>query len=271
MEINLGFSPCPNDTFIFDAIVNKRIDLEGLTFKIILADVEKLNQMAFESKLDITKLSYHALALLMSEYQVLHAGSALGNHCGPLLISRGNIDLRNISSYRIGIPGKHTTANFLLHFAFPTVTNIQEYLFSDIENALLNKEIDLGLIIHENRFTYASKGLKKVIDLGEYWENETALPIPLGGIGIKRNLPKDLKIKVDKLIKKSIQYAFQHPQLSLPYIKKNAQEMDDEIVRKHIELYVNKYSEDIGDKGKEAILYLFKSINKSFEPSEVWV
>jgi len=271
MQITLGFSPCPNDTFIFDAIVNKRIDLEGLEFKIILADVEHLNQMAFENKLDITKLSYHAMAYLMSDYQVLHAGSALGNNCGPLLISLNPIDLNNISSYKIGIPGKYTTANFLLQFAFPLVTKTKEFLFSEIEGALLKKEIDLGLIIHENRFTYESKGLKKVIDLGEYWENKTGLPIPLGGISVKRNLPAALKTKVDHLIKKSIQYAFQHPQISLPYIKLNAQEMDDEIVKKHIHLYVNEYSEDIGEKGKAAILYLFKKINNSISASDIWV
>ncbi|MFM7089326.1 MAG: MqnA/MqnD/SBP family protein, partial [Bacteroidota bacterium] len=144
-------------------------------------------------------------------------------------------------------------------------------LFSEIEGALLKKEIDLGLIIHENRFTYESKGLKKVIDLGEYWENKTGLPIPLGGISVKRNLPAALKTKVDHLIKKSIQYAFQHPQISLPYIKLNAQEMDDEIVRKHIHLYVNEYSEDIGEKGKAAILYLFKKINNSISASDIWV
>jgi len=271
MQITLGFSPCPNDTFIFDAIVNKRIDLEGLKFEIILADVEKLNQLAFENTLDITKLSYHALAHLLSDYQLLHSGSALGNNCGPLLISSKNIDLNNISNYKIGIPGKFTTANFLLNFAFSEHKNVQEYIFSEIEGLILENKIDLGLIIHENRFTYESKGLKKVIDLGEYWEHITGLPIPLGGIGVKRNLPLELKYKIDRLIKKSIQFAFKNPSLSLPYIKLNAQEMEDEIVKKHIHLYVNEYSEDIGEKGKAAVLYLFKKINNLNSNIDVWV
>lgn len=271
MQITLGFSPCPNDTFIFDAIVNQRIDLEGLEFKIILADVEKLNQFAFQNTLDVTKLSYHALALLMPAYQLLHAGSALGNNCGPLLISSEEVDTKNIEHLKIGIPGKFTTANFLLRFAFPNATNTREYLFSEIEDALLKKDIDLGLIIHENRFTYKSKGLKEVIDLGEYWENKTGLPIPLGGIGIKRGLPQEIKSKVDRLIKKSIQFAFQHPTLSLPYITLNAQEMDEEIIRKHIHLYVNEYSENIGTKGKEAVVYLFNKINTLATKLDIWV
>lgn len=271
MQIKLGFSPCPNDTFIFDAIVNKRIDLEGLEFEIILADVEKLNQMAFLNTLDITKLSYHALALLMPDYQLLHAGSALGNNCGPLLIASEEMDMKQISNLKIGIPGKFTTANFLLHFAFPHATNTQEFLFSEIEETLIKKEIDLGLIIHENRFTYESKGLKKIIDLGEYWENQTNLPIPLGGIGIKRNFSQEIKNKVDRLIKKSIQFAFKHPSLSLPFIKHNAQEMDEDIVRKHIHLYVNEYSEDIGEKGKEAVIYLFNKINNQATKLNIWV
>ncbi|MEY3321444.1 MAG: hypothetical protein RLZZ417_1027 [Bacteroidota bacterium] len=271
MQITLGFSPCPNDTFIFDAIVNKRIDLEGLEFEIILADVEKLNQLAFEQTLDITKLSYHALAHLMPEYQLLNAGSALGNNCGPLLISSQEIDLNQISTYKIGIPGKYTTANFLLQYAFSNTLNTHEYLFSEIEGLLQTKKIDLGLIIHENRFTYESKGLKKVIDLGEFWENQTGLPIPLGGIGVKRKLPEDIKLKVDQLIKKSLQFAFKNPTISLPYIQLNAQEMEEEIVRKHIHLYVNEYSEDIGEKGKEAVRFLFKKINNLSTPMDIWV
>ena len=271
MQITLGFSPCPNDTFIFDAIVNKRIDLEGLEFEFILADVEKLNQLAFQNTLDVTKLSYHALALLLPDYQLLHAGSALGNNCGPLLISSKEINMEDIENHKIGIPGKFTTANFLLHFAFPNATNTSEFIFSEIEDSLIKNTIDLGLIIHENRFTYKSKGLKKIIDLGEYWENETGLPIPLGGIGIKRGLSQEIKSKVDRLIKKSIQFAFQHPTLSLPYITLNAQEMDEEIVRKHIHLYVNEYSENIGEKGKEAVIYLFNKINNQDTKLDIWV
>jgi 1,4-dihydroxy-6-naphthoate synthase len=271
MKITLGFSPCPNDTFIFDAMVNHRIDLEGLEFEIILADVEQLNLMAFEKKLDVTKLSYHALAHLMPDYQLLHAGSALGHHCGPLLIASKEINLDEISTYKIGIPGKYTTAHFLLKYAFPCPLNTHAYLFSDLEGLLLEGAIDLALIIHENRFTYESKGLKKILDLGTYWENETRLPIPLGGIAVKRNLSNEIKLACNRLIKKSIEFAFQNPSISLPYIQSKAQEMDEAIVRQHIQLYVNDYSLDIGDKGKKAVQLLFHKINPPETNRKIWV
>lgn len=254
-KLSLGFSPCPNDCFIFDAIVNNRIDLEDIQFDIRMEDVETLNKWAVEGELDSTKLSFHAFAHLSNTYQLLNSGSALGFNCGPLLISKREISKDEIGSnqFKIAIPGKLTTANFLLSIAFPEATQKKEMLFSDIENAVLNNEVDAGLIIHENRFTYEQKGLKKIIDLGEYWESLIHAPIPLGGIVIKRDLSNEIKQKVDRIIKKSVQYAFAHPQNSMPFIKQHAQEMDPVVIQKHIQLYVNDFSVDLGAIGKNAV------------------
>ncbi|MBN8695659.1 MAG: 1,4-dihydroxy-6-naphthoate synthase [Bacteroidetes bacterium] len=264
MEISIGFSPCPNDCFIFDAMIHGKIDTEGLTFKVVMEDVETLNQMAFRGELDITKLSYHAFAYLRDKYQLLDAGSALGNNCGPLLICKGDpaLILQKLKvsdpSLSIAIPGKYTTANFLLSLAFPHAKNKVELVFSGIEDAVLQGKVDLGLIIHENRFTYEQKGLKKVLDLGEWWETETGLPIPLGGIVIKTNMPQELIQKVNRVLRKSVEYAFAQPKSSLPFVKAHAQEMSEEVMYKHIDLYVNHYSVDLGEKGKAAIDTMFQ-------------
>jgi 1,4-dihydroxy-6-naphthoate synthase len=264
MKITLGFSPCPNDCFIFDAIVNKRIDLEGLEFDIKMEDVETLNRWAVEGKLDSTKLSFHAYSYLTEMYQLMHAGSALGFNCGPLLISKKEFTIEEVKSnkLKIAIPGKLTTAHFLFSIAFPNAINKTEMVFSEIENAVLSGEYDAGLIIHENRFTYEQKGLKKIIDLGEFWESLIHAPIPLGGIVIKRNLPLDVKQKVDRIIRKSVEYAFAHPADSKSFIKEHAQEMDEAVMQKHIDLYVNQYSIDLGDLGKKAVHLL---MNKALE------
>ena len=257
MKLTLGFSTCPNDTFIFDAMVHKRIDTEGLDFELVLADVEELNKAAFEHQIDITKLSYHAYAYISDNYILLDSGSALGNNNGPLLISKHKIYPDEVSDISIAIPGKNTTANLLLSIAYPEAKNKKEYLFSDIEEAVLSNEIDAGLIIHENRFTYAERGLKKIIDLGKYWETKTKLPIPLGGIVVNRKLPLEIQQKVNRVLRKSLEYAYENPTISLPFIKQYAQEMNEEVMRKHIELYVNEYSLDLGKKGKEAIRELY--------------
>lgn len=254
-ELTIGFSPCPNDCFIFDAMIHGKIDTEGLTFISVMEDVETLNQKAFKAELDITKLSFHAFAYLTKGYQLLNSGSALGNNCGPLLVSRSKLHLE--SSTSIAIPGKYTTANFLLSLAFPEAKNKTEMLFSEIEDAVLNGKTDAGLIIHENRFTYEQKGLKKIIDLGEYWEQLSKAPIPLGGIVIKRAFDNDLKKKVDRILRKSVEYAFANPASSLNFVKEHAQEMDEEVMMKHIHLYVNKYSIDLGTEGKRAVKLLF--------------
>ncbi len=255
MKLTLGFSPCPNDCFIFDAMIHGKIDTEGLEFEVVMEDVEALNKHAFKSELDITKLSFHAYAYLTKLYQLLDAGSALGKGCGPLLVASSKLKVE--SSTRIAIPGKYTTANFLLSLAYPNATSKVELSFSDIEEAVLSGKVDAGLIIHENRFTYEQKGLVKIIDLGEYWENLTKSPIPLGGIVIKRSLPDELKNKLNRILRKSVEYAFANPESSLSFVKANAQEMSEEVMKKHIALYVNNYSIDLGTEGKRAIKQLF--------------
>ncbi len=259
MTLTLGFSPCPNDCFIFDALVHERIDLEGLTFAPHLADVEALNAAAFSGKADITKLSFHAYAYCVEDYVLLDAGSALGNNCGPLLISRRPMTLAEVASgkARIAIPGVYTTANFLLGLACPQATDKTPILFSEIETAVLEGRCDAGLIIHENRFTYEAKGLRKIIDLGEFWETETGHPIPLGGIVIRRSLSDEVKQRVNRVIRRSVEYAFAHREASLPYVRAHAQEMSEEVMYKHIDLYVNHYSVDLGVEGRRAVDVLF--------------
>jgi 1,4-dihydroxy-6-naphthoate synthase len=260
MTLSLGFSPCPNDCFMFDAIVNTRIDLEGLEFSVRLADVEALNQAAFAGDADVTKLSYHAYAFCIGDYVLLDAGSALGRNCGPLLISKRPISRDEVAAgrLRIAIPGKYTTANFLLGLAFPQARDKTALVFSEIEPALLQDRFDAGLIIHENRFTYAAKGLRKIIDLGEFWEEETGAPIPLGGIVIKRSMPDDVKQRVNRVIRRSVEYAFAHRTASLDYVRAHAQEMSEDVMYKHIDLYVNEYSVDLGKEGRRAVELLFE-------------
>ena len=259
MTLSLGFSPCPNDCFMFDAIVNKRIDLEGLEFSERLADVEALNTSAFAGEADVTKLSYHAYAYCISDYVLLDAGSALGRNCGPLLISKRPIAQDEVAAgaLRIAIPGKYTTANFLLGLAFPQAQDKTALVFSDIEGALLADRFDAGLIIHENRFTYEARGLKKIIDLGEYWESATGAPIPLGGIVIKRSLADDVKQRVNRVLRRSVEHAFANRSASLDYVRAHAQEMSDDVMYRHIDLYVNEFSVDLGTEGRRAVELLF--------------
>jgi 1,4-dihydroxy-6-naphthoate synthase len=263
MKLTLGFSPCPNDTFIFDALLHHKIDTEGLEFEVFYDDVETLNQKAFRGELDITKLSYHAFAYVVDKYVLLDSGSALGFGVGPLLICKGHAELLHSqltahhSPLTIGIPGKYTTANFLLGLFFPNATNKQELVFSEIEDAVLNGKIDVGLIIHENRFTYQNKGLKKIIDLGDYWEKQTGCAIPLGGIVANRKLPPDVQHKINRVLRKSVEFAFANPKSGVEFIRSHAQEMSEEVMYKHIELYVNKYSVDLGEEGRKAINLLF--------------
>jgi len=274
MTLTLGFSPCPNDTFIFDALIHHKIDTEGLEFEVFYDDVETLNQKAMRGELDITKLSYHAFAYVADKYVLLDAGSALGFGVGPMLICKDNPEElfssleSQISNLTIGIPGKYTTANFLLGLAFPNATNKLELVFSDIENALLEGRIDIGLIIHENRFTYQNKGLKKIIDLGDFWEKQTGCAIPLGGIVANRKLPFDVQHKINRVLRRSVEFAFANPKSGLEYIRSHAQEMSEDVMYKHIELYVNKYSLDLGVEGKKAIKLLFDTaLEKNIIPA----
>lgn len=267
MTLTLGFSPCPNDTFIFDALVNKKIDTEGLSFEVVLEDVETLNQWALEGKLDVTKLSFPAFFQSTDSYILLNAGSALGKGVGPLLISAKTDEMSedSITESTIAIPGFNTTANLLLSFAFPSASKKKPMLFSAIENALLTGETDLGVIIHENRFTYQDKGLFKVMDLGTNWEQKMKMPIPLGGIAVSQSVKRSTAIKIDILIKKSIEYAFANYPAVSDFVKEHSQEMSEEVMRKHINLYVNNYSLDLGKDGREAIGKLFQVYRKTNE------
>ncbi|MBS1661983.1 MAG: 1,4-dihydroxy-6-naphthoate synthase [Bacteroidetes bacterium] len=262
MRFTLGFSPCPNDTFIFDALVNKKIDTEGLDFEVFLEDVQTLNQWAMQGKLDISKISYGVLPLILDQYRLLEAGGALGKGVGPLLISRQAMPLANVDASTIAIPGQQTTAHLLFSLAFPDAVKKKFMVFSEIEDAVLSGSVDCGVIIHENRFTYAQKGLVKLMDLGEFWEQKTGAPIPLGGIVMRERLDAALLKKVNGLIRKSLEYAFSHyPNLS-DYVKEHAQEMDEAVMRQHIDLYVNNYSLSLGEDGGKAIQTLLATYGR---------
>lgn len=273
MKLSLGFSPCPNDTFIFDALVNKKIDTEGLEFDVVLEDVETLNQWAFESKLDITKLSYPAFFKNLDKYILLNSGAALGKGVGPILISKSEVGSRKlkVEKFKIALPGENTTANLLFCFAYPEAKNKIFMRFDKIEGFVLNEFSKvsltggdsegagaLGVIIHENRFTYQQKGLHKVVDLGEYWETKMKVPIPLGGIAVKRSIDKRISKQIEQLIKNSIEFAFSNYPVITDYVKQHSQEMSEDVMRQHIELYVNNYSLDLGSEGKHAIETLYE-------------
>lgn len=261
MKLSLGFSPCPNDTFIFDALVNKKIDTEGLDIEVVLEDVETLNQWALQGKLDITKLSFPAFFQSLDEYILLNAGSALGKGVGPLLISKREFQSATpeIDTASVVLPGQNTTAHLLFSFAYPAANNKKFIIFSAIEDAVVKGDAELGVIIHENRFTYQQKGLHKVADLGEFWEQKMNAPIPLGGIAVKRSLDRSVSAKVDRLIKQSLEHAFADYPLVTDYVKQHSQAMSEEVMRQHIDLYVNNYSLDLGDEGKKAIDTLYKT------------
>jgi 1,4-dihydroxy-6-naphthoate synthase len=253
MKLTIGFSPCPNDTFIFDALVNGGLHTPELEFQPVLEDVQTLNEWAIKGKLDITKISFGVLPLVTKNYQVLDSGAALGRGAGPLLISKKQQSLENVHKSVIVLPGEHTTAHVLFSMAFPSVTNKVFLRYDEIENFVLKEVNALGVIIHENRFTYQEKGLTALMDLGNFWEINTGLPIPLGGILVKREIDWNIRLRVEKLIHESIQYAFNaYPQLS-PFVKRHAQEMNETIMRKHIDLYVNSFSLSLGDEGRNAV------------------
>ena len=258
MKLTLGFSPCPNDTFIFDALVNGHLNTGDLEFEVVLEDVETLNKMAKEGKLDITKLSFHAYAYVSDQYQILQAGAALGKGCGPLLISADPIPLSKVDYCVVGIPGRLTTANLLFSLAFPDAITKKELVFSAIEQELLDDRIDVGVIIHENRFTYESKGLHKLLDLGTFWEEKYGVAVPLGGIMIRRSLGDAVQHRVNDLIRQSVSYAFSHPDVSAPYVAQHAQEMDPAVMQQHISLYVNEHSLDLGEDGRNAIEHMYR-------------
>ncbi|HQS25525.1 MAG TPA: 1,4-dihydroxy-6-naphthoate synthase [Sediminibacterium sp.] len=252
MKFSLAFSPCPNDTFIFDALVNQKIDTKGITFEVFLEDVQTLNEWAIQGKMDFSKISYGVWNKVNHQYSLLNSGGALGKGVGPLLITKpGNIN--SVNDMTIAIPGENTTAHLLFSLAYPNATKKVFKVFHEIENAVLNGEVDAGVIIHENRFTYEAKGLKKIIDLGAYWEETQQLPIPLGGIIAKKTIDPAIVQQVDELIKQSIEYAFAHYPTVAPYVIAHAQEMSEEVMRQHINLYVNNFSLDLGAEGLLAV------------------
>ena len=258
MRLTLGFSPCPNDTFIFDAMVHGRIDTEGLEFDYFLADVEELNRRAFASELDVIKISCHAYAYAAADYLILDSGSALGFGNGPLLICKHPLKPEKLKDSRIAIPGKYTTANLLLSIALPEAINKKEYLFSDIEEVLLREEADVGLIIHETRFTYQRKGLQKIADMGEFWEGLTGLPVPLGSIVINRRIPEGVAVKFNRILRRSIDYAKENNLASYEFVASHAREMERTVMNSHIDLFVNEFSINLGIDGRKALTELFR-------------
>ena len=270
----IHISPCPNDTYIFDAMLNNKIDTEGIKFNYVLEDIEKLNKSSLNNIPDICKISYHTYIYISHNYNILTSGSALGHNVGPILISKKTIKNEEINNIKIAIPGNYTTANLLLKLAYGNNLNTQEFLFSKIEDAIIKNKVDAGVIIHENRFTFEQKGLKKIVDLGEFWFNKTSLPIPLGGIVIKKNIALETQKTINRIIKRSIEYALNSDSIS-DFVINNSQEMEKEIVNKHIGLYVNNFSENLDENGQKAILMLFEEaykknlINKYEKPTFV--
>ncbi|MEZ4829160.1 MAG: 1,4-dihydroxy-6-naphthoate synthase [Bacteroidia bacterium] len=255
MKITLGFSTCPNDTFMFDALVHGKIDTGDIQFEVVLADIFHLNQMALRGELDMVKISYNTYGQVIDQYQLLNAGSALGNQCGPLLISRRPLSIKEIAEQNlvVGIPGVNTTANLLLGYYAPQIANKRELIFNEIMPALIEGTIDAGVIIHENRFTYQNFGLRLIQDLGEYWEEKTSLPIPLGAIVAKKSLGEKTIRTLQILMRESVSFAFSHPESSYEYVSFHAQEMDPAVMKAHIDLYVNDYSLNLGENGIKAV------------------
>ncbi len=251
--LSIGFSPCPNDTYIFNGLVHNHIQVQGVELqRAVLADVETLNEWALSGRLDITKLSFHALGHVTADYVLLHSGSALGHGCGPLLVAARPVERRRLAGLTVAIPGRYTTAAALLKMYAPEVENPVAMRFDDIMPAIADGRIDCGVIIHESRFTYTGLGLKLVADLGAWWEKETGSAIPLGCIAAKRSLGRQKIAAIDAAIRASIRWARAHPS-QVDYIRQHAQELDDRVIQEHIQLYVNSYTENIGAQGLAAV------------------
>jgi 1,4-dihydroxy-6-naphthoate synthase len=269
LKLQLAISPCPNDTFIFDALINKKIDSEGLELEVILEDIQQLNERAIRNSTDLIKVSAGVLPLIWNDFMILPSGGAMGYGSGPLVITRPALKGKTPSEddYVVALPGENTTAHFLFEMAFPGVKQKRFRLFSLIEEDVLNGSADFGVIIHENRFTYKEKGLCLVADLGKSWEEKTRLPIPLGVIAARRNIPIPLLKKVNQLIQKSLAHAWENASSSLPeFVTSNAKEMSQQVMRSHIELYVTNFSMDMGQEGKEAIVKMLQALTGSHNP-----
>jgi len=261
MKLSLGISPCPNDTYIFDAMLHGKIDTEGLEFVPRLEDVETLNQLAIEGSLDISKVSYGVVFQLLHQYRILEAGSALGKGVGPLFVSKniGHDEEIDLSKIRVALPGINTTAHLLFSLAYPEIKNKTFVPFHVIEDMVINDEVDAGVIIHENRFTYQQKGLNKLSDLGDVWEKRTGAPIPLGGILVRRLFDLDLATKINRVINRSLAFANDHADALPAFVTENAKEMNEEVMRNHISLYVNEFSLALGQEGRLAVMELIKA------------
>ena len=256
--LTLGFSPCPNDTFMFYPLVHGLVDTNGLSFRERLEDVETLNRLALAGELDVSKVSYHALGYIRDRYTLLRSGSALGRGCGPLLVARNAIDPTDLRGKRIAVPGLYTTALLLLRLLDPRLKNFIVMPFNEIMHAVLTGQVDAGLIIHESRFTYQEAGLHKLVDLGEWWEGETDLPIPLGGIVARRSLGTETIAVIERALRNGIEYAHSNPAVAANYIREHSQEMSQEVCAAHIGLYVNDYSANLGQQGEQAIACLLQ-------------
>lgn len=256
-KLTLAYSTCPNDTYIFYGLAHQKIDTGGLTFAITLNDVESLNQEAKKGIIDISKLSFAAIGHLMETYGLLRSGAALGRGCGPLLVARKGTDLSMLDRKKIAIPGFWTTAHMLLGLFMDKLPDAAPMTFDKIMPTVSAGQYDYGIIIHEGRFTYQNYGLECLVDLGEWWESATSLPIPLGGIVMRRDLSDEIICKTESVIRESIQFAHLNPSAPAKYIKTHARELSDEVIHQHIDLYVNEFSTDIGEEGETAIEALF--------------
>ena len=262
--LSLGFSPCPNDTFMFYPLVHGLVDTAGLSFDERLEDVETLNQLALQGLLDVTKVSYHALGHIRDEYALLRSGSALGRGCGPLLITAGEmVSPADLRGKTIAVPGRYTTAMLLLQLFDPSLENLLVMPFNEIMEAVLTGNADAGVIIHESRFTYQGFGLRKLVDLGEWWEEETGLPIPLGGIAARRSLGEEKIRAIERALRSGVEYARTHTSEAAHYIGEHAQELSVEVCAAHIKLYVNDFSSDLGEEGVRAIQCLLEKAEKA--------
>jgi 1,4-dihydroxy-6-naphthoate synthase len=255
-NLSLGYSPCPNDTFIFYPLVHGLVGSPEFSFSERLEDVETLNRLALKGELDITKISCHLLGFIRKDYCLLRSGGALGRGCGPLVVSRRFTRMGELKGRRIAVPGRYTTAYLLLRLFDPELDNIIFLPFHEIMGAVANGDADAGVIIHESRFTFSDHGLTKLLDLGDWWENETGHPIPLGGIVAKRSLGEETVAILERMLRASVEYAFAHPGAATAYIRTHSQEMSDEVCAAHIELYVNRFSLDLGSEGEAAVTTL---------------
>lgn len=262
-NISLGISPCPNDTFIFHALLHGLIDGNRFRFLLRMEDVDTLNRMGMDAALDLTKISFHMFGYLRNEYVLLNSGAALGRGCGPLLIAYPGLSLEKIKDKTIAVPGRFTTANLLLQLMTGGHDNIREMRFDRIVEAVARREVAAGLIIHETRFTYQLRRLVALVDLGGWWEDRTSRPIPLGGIIARRSLGEATIRSLDEMIKRSVIHARRDPEASRDFVRGHAQELSDEVIRKHIDLYVNDFSVDLGGEGRKAVKTLFDQAEQS--------